>query len=318
MTIFWREYSDRESHWCKRDVWGRVSSSNPSAREKDAWVYSHVYKNNFEQQLFPNATCPECKEEVFFFRHKSGGCAWFDDVPWPWPKHGCMDLPKTRCTSEFLKLQERVNKRKNRDPIWTVYSPARFFKLPDPRDNVLEVGGDWGTQTPFDFFKSKCLEYSEKFKPDFVKKLLDKIWVLDENYNRIVQNHYNACRENIFEVQTNRIAVLLNGAKPKTEINIPVSILRSWLIDEQTFILVRSCLAPHAVLWVRSAIGMKSNRNTQGILRWGPEDPDDKILYFYNHENGKMNWREVSTEGLVFTTSHNLESTKVPEITKRP
>jgi len=34
--------------------------------------------------------CPICGDEVFFIRH-NGGCAWFDELGQPWPKHGCME-----------------------------------------------------------------------------------------------------------------------------------------------------------------------------------------------------------------------------------
>src|SRR4051812_4220020 len=34
--------------------------------------------------------CPTCGGEVFFVRH-NGGSVWFDELGWPWPKHGCFD-----------------------------------------------------------------------------------------------------------------------------------------------------------------------------------------------------------------------------------
>ncbi len=33
-------------------------------------------------------TCPKCDAAVYFLRH-NGGCTWLDDIPYPWPKHGC-------------------------------------------------------------------------------------------------------------------------------------------------------------------------------------------------------------------------------------
>ena len=32
-----------------------------------------------------------CGEDVWFFRNVNGGCAYFDAVGKPWPKHPCMD-----------------------------------------------------------------------------------------------------------------------------------------------------------------------------------------------------------------------------------
>ncbi len=33
-------------------------------------------------------SCPKCGDGVYFLRH-NGGCTWLDDIPYPWPKHGC-------------------------------------------------------------------------------------------------------------------------------------------------------------------------------------------------------------------------------------
>jgi hypothetical protein len=35
-------------------------------------------------------TCPKdgCGQPVYFLRH-NGGCTWLDNIPYPWPKHGC-------------------------------------------------------------------------------------------------------------------------------------------------------------------------------------------------------------------------------------
>lgn len=41
--------------------------------------------------LDPNAICPVCQQKVFFYRSPHGGRVFFDDVGWPWPKHGCTD-----------------------------------------------------------------------------------------------------------------------------------------------------------------------------------------------------------------------------------
>ena len=297
MTVFWREYSDRESHWCQRDIWGNVSQGNPSAREKDAWVYQNVRNSNtFDQQLFPNAICPECRKDVYFFRHKSGGCAWFNDVPWPWPKHECMDLPQTKCSSDHLKIQEQEEKIKNREPIWAVFSPARFCTRSDPRDNRHLFRDDWGIQTPHSYFESFCMEYGQKLGAELMQGSLKDFWHTDKEYTITVQGYYDARNENIFEVLSNRLAVVLRGAKPNIEINIPVYILRSWVIGGQTYILVRSSLANDAVLWLKSSAGMKDNRNATGVLRWFLDEPEEKILYFWNLEGGKMNWREVTSE----------------------
>lgn len=51
--------------------------------------------NSIDEQprsfLNPNARCPVCNENVFFFQCPNGGRVFFDDVGWPWPKHPCTD-----------------------------------------------------------------------------------------------------------------------------------------------------------------------------------------------------------------------------------
>ena len=45
--------------------------------------------NCLESYLNPNAHCPVCGKQVYFFGCPNGGRVFFDDVGWPWPKHGC-------------------------------------------------------------------------------------------------------------------------------------------------------------------------------------------------------------------------------------
>lgn len=41
----------------------------------------------------PNARCPVCGDQVFFYKSASGGRVFFDDLGPPWPKHPCTDNP---------------------------------------------------------------------------------------------------------------------------------------------------------------------------------------------------------------------------------
>src|SRR5262245_10275501 len=54
----------------------------------------HTARSRFdkvESYLDPNARCPVCGVAVFFYRSPFNGRVFFDDVGWPWPKHGCTD-----------------------------------------------------------------------------------------------------------------------------------------------------------------------------------------------------------------------------------
>jgi hypothetical protein len=44
----------------------------------------------------PNARCPVCGAEVYFYQSPYGGRVFFDDLGPPWPKHPCTDDPVVR------------------------------------------------------------------------------------------------------------------------------------------------------------------------------------------------------------------------------
>lgn len=44
-----------------------------------------------ESYINPNAYCPVCGEQVFFYQSPFGGRVFFDALGWPWPKHPCTD-----------------------------------------------------------------------------------------------------------------------------------------------------------------------------------------------------------------------------------
>lgn len=65
----------------------------------DSYSILSVSKFKFEKSnpisyTNPNALCPICNKKVFFFKSENGGCAYFDELGPPWPKHPCMDQIK--------------------------------------------------------------------------------------------------------------------------------------------------------------------------------------------------------------------------------
>lgn len=44
----------------------------------------------------PNAHCPVCGERVFYYQSPYGGRVFFNDLGWPWEKHGCTDNPRSQ------------------------------------------------------------------------------------------------------------------------------------------------------------------------------------------------------------------------------
>jgi hypothetical protein len=48
-------------------------------------------RGTVESYVNPNAHCPVCGELVYFYRSPYDGRVFFDELGWPWPKHGCTD-----------------------------------------------------------------------------------------------------------------------------------------------------------------------------------------------------------------------------------
>lgn len=46
---------------------------------------------SYNSFTIPNARCPECGDNVFFYRSPNGGSVFFDDLGPPWPKHPCTE-----------------------------------------------------------------------------------------------------------------------------------------------------------------------------------------------------------------------------------
>ena len=42
----------------------------------------------------PNALCPVCKQQVFYYENRFGSRVFFDALGKPWPKHPCTDIPR--------------------------------------------------------------------------------------------------------------------------------------------------------------------------------------------------------------------------------
>ena len=54
----------------------------------------------------PNARCPVCGADVYFYQSPYGGRVFFDELGPPWPKHPCTDNPVVR--HHFLSAEGRA------------------------------------------------------------------------------------------------------------------------------------------------------------------------------------------------------------------
>jgi hypothetical protein len=88
---------------------------------RQAATFAQSKFQKVESYLDPNARCPVCGASVFFYRSPHNGRVFFDDVGWPWPKHGCTDRYKgpdhqiARSTNSILNFHFRGSDGKLRD-----------------------------------------------------------------------------------------------------------------------------------------------------------------------------------------------------------
>lgn len=54
-----------------------------------------------------NAKCPVCGASVWFFRDRNGGCAYFDALGKPWPKHLCIEFARSELAGQKPMLETR-------------------------------------------------------------------------------------------------------------------------------------------------------------------------------------------------------------------
>lgn len=94
------------------------------------------YRATFESYTDPNAVCPVCGEQVFFYRSPYGGRVFFDELGPPWPKHPCTD--NTIEASTHRSLSSRRVGNLTRSTRWqkTGWIPVRVSE-------TYRANGEW-------------------------------------------------------------------------------------------------------------------------------------------------------------------------------
>lgn len=77
-----------EGHYVGRDDWNR-STGNVVNHQTISSALS-LNLSILQSYTIPNALCPRCGAEVFFYKSLYGGAVFFDELGPPWPKHPCM------------------------------------------------------------------------------------------------------------------------------------------------------------------------------------------------------------------------------------
>lgn|GEM_PF-5256805 len=72
--------------------WGAGGYSNGLAINSIEGIIRRPENESF---TVPNARCPVCKQNVFFYQSVNGGRVYFDELGPPWPKHYCTDVQRS-------------------------------------------------------------------------------------------------------------------------------------------------------------------------------------------------------------------------------
>lgn len=96
----------------------------------------------YQSYTTPNARCPECQAQVFFYLSPYGGRVYFDDLGPPWPKHPCTDTSSTRTRARPGQALPAATRRKppptiRRDPGWRPLLVEKIARHETRADVVL-------------------------------------------------------------------------------------------------------------------------------------------------------------------------------------
>lgn len=117
MTRFWRDGFWRtsvygvqhwvEGHWVERDDWDRSASAGTNLHlyYRQQLTEARAWRSATARYVNPNAKCPVCGLDVFFYQNEFGSRVYFDELGPPWPKHPCTDNQAYRTSSSQEPMQ---------------------------------------------------------------------------------------------------------------------------------------------------------------------------------------------------------------------
>lgn len=131
----------------------------------DSWHWQRS-----DSYTVPNARCPKCSVNVYFYRSPFGGTVYFDDLGPPWPKHPCMDLgrsPSTVRPQRFpaVTAGSRPAAASKREPGWRPMICDELHRHPRcDKVIVLKVqSGPGGAQTLYAVADRTLLDHRTPF-----------------------------------------------------------------------------------------------------------------------------------------------------------
>jgi hypothetical protein len=86
--------------WCECNFRGGMNSSSGNNLFK-LLTFPQVpnkvpksYQSDYFSYTNPNAKCPVCDKNVYYYQNHYGSKVYFDELGKPWPKHKCMTVQK--------------------------------------------------------------------------------------------------------------------------------------------------------------------------------------------------------------------------------
>lgn len=120
---------------CRGRSWGSGSwGGSPGLRTTSEGYTFHFPFVTFPSYVNPNARCPVCGAEVYFYQSPYGGRVFFDELGPPWPKHPCTDNPRVR--EAFSTSKGRAGML---NPQWEEIGATRNTNSPEPAPNSIRV-----------------------------------------------------------------------------------------------------------------------------------------------------------------------------------
>lgn len=109
----------------------------------EGFRYSLQHWQRLDSHTNPNAKCPRCGANVFFYRSPDGGCVFFDELGSPWPKHECLH-------ADEQPKPHPLSSGRRRHPTWPFVWMKKWplpnkegTLLSDVDDRLLIVRTNW-------------------------------------------------------------------------------------------------------------------------------------------------------------------------------
>jgi len=157
-------------------------------------VYSNsksIYDYTYASFVTPNAHCPVCGAEVFFYQSESGSRVFFDELGPPWSKHPCTDKQQTKTQSKVKS--ESFSEKKHYHWLNNGWEPFILQEKHAVHNNFIAITGSYKRVEKTFYFKNNIILLKNKpIQIKFIDKCsFEMSTFVIENGNRVFEEIYN-------------------------------------------------------------------------------------------------------------------------------